>query len=555
MLEYEKDLAKITKEIENTETEKEDVNNLLKEKKEKSRLISNEQQLLKEEEQCKKTIEEISKTKVFENGKLVKSKEQLEYESDLIKIQKELEVLQKEKIELKKINEEFQEKVKKYKLKEIKEQTREEKTNEENKKEENTQKEVERFTGDVIDKNGKVISKQEETKKEKEQTREEKIKEESKEEKKKKEEEKKIEEQNIEEGLKWKVKRAENEQSGESAQSTAESAEAIEAKINKAKEEFEKANRDYKNIHLGVVEPKIEREEIEGAIEKAGLTLAKDLKIEIGRTGKITYNGQSYEFGKSFIKEGTHLNVKETIELMKEIGLNQTRKSTEFVKECIKQDFMDPTIIHMIHRLNMPAEDKKKIMRQYVSDVYNAKQEEKFENNCNILYNEEDFSKTNLWDRLMKREINTEEKVKIISKARKANRYNLADIKGEYKPNLLSKLIDIVKREKTPKMPTMKDKQVVASKFNELLNKNEVDNVNSAKYMDNVKLTDIQKEELKELNKAQTSQRNMKEEIHVDVEEILKEEQKKTREDAERFTGDVVDKEGNVISEAEEPQI
>lgn len=374
-------------------------------------------------------------------------------------------------------------------------------------------------------------------------------------EKKKQEEEKKIEEQNIEEGLQWEEKRKTQQEGKPKTNSKNVQTDAtIQAQINKVKEEFQKANTDYKNIHL-VADGQIDEKQVQGAIKRAlGTDIPEDLKIEIGRKGKITYKGITYELGKSIIKEGINLTQEETVELAKEMGMNDTKEAEKILGECIKEKLVDSTVLRMISNMNMPIEDKKKIARTYITDAFNVKTGKAFENNCKVEYNEKDLSKSGLFARIFRKEVNEEEKIEMISRARTANRNSMADIRGEYKPDRVSRFMNWIRGEETVKMPTMKDKQIVGEEFNKLLNKNEVDKINSNEYMKNAKLTEVQKQELKELYKSQT--RNMKEEIHVDIEETLKEQRKKMGEEVERFTGEVIDKEGNVISGAEEePQL
>lgn len=374
-------------------------------------------------------------------------------------------------------------------------------------------------------------------------------------EKKKQEEEKKIEEQNIEEGLQWEEKRkTQQEEKTKTNSKNVQTDATIQAQINKVKEEFQKANTDYKNIHL-VEDGQIDEKQVQGAIKRVlGTDIPEDLKIEIGRKGKITYKGITYELGKRIIKEGINLTQEETVELAKEMGMNDTKEAEKILGECIKEKLVDSTVLCMISNMNMPIEDKKKIARTYITDAFNVKTGKAFENNCKVEYNEKDLSKSGLFARIFRKEVNEEEKIEMISRARTANRNSIADIRGEYKPDRVSRFMNWIRGEETVKMPTMKDKQIVGEEFNKLLNKNEVDKINSNEYMKNAKLTEVQKQELKELYKSQT--RNMKEEIHVDIEETLKEQRKKMGEEVERFTGEVIDKEGNVISGAEEePQI
>ena len=85
MIEYETDFQKISLELESTKKEKDTIGELLNRKQELEKSISRKEYLLKEKEQCEKATKEISDKKVFENGKLVETKEVLEYKKELEK--------------------------------------------------------------------------------------------------------------------------------------------------------------------------------------------------------------------------------------------------------------------------------------------------------------------------------------------------------------------------------------------------------------------------------------------------------------------------------------
>lgn len=469
MLEYRKDLEKIMKEIEDTELEKEDVNNLLKEKREKTRLITNEQQLLKEEEQCKKAIEEISKTKVFENGQLVKSKEQLEYESDLIKIQKELEVLQKEKINLEKINKMIQEKVKKYKLKE-------------EKKLEKDTVEEEYFTGDVIDKDGKEISEQEEIKKEKEE----------------REEEKNIEKDTVEvehfTGDVIDKDRKEISEQEESKGETKENTEDIknQEQSQKGTEEEQPNNEEVKDI--------------------------KTLKIRIGKKAQIYFGDKVYNASRESIIEGIDLKFATDEELLEYIETKikiADISSTAFKTAC-KQGLIDTTVVNAIYSTDMKENDKRLALKKYITTVIAAKNGElpKEKNKATIIYDMKELSKVNFIDRLLGKEaeMNEHDKVIMVDTARYAERWGIAKIEGNYKYSLKAKLLNFIKGTKLPKLPaTMKDMQVVATRYDEIRYKSKYEKENGKTIRKSVRDADGKPIRRKE--------KNFRGDLHCELEE------------------------------------
>lgn len=325
----------------------------------------------------------------------------------------------------------------------------------------------------------------------------------------------------------------------------------LEEKIDKLKQDMENANNEKIALYP---KQKIRNEEVKDAIDRK-LSLPKDLQIEIGRTGKIHINGQDYKIGKEIIKNGINLTKEETVELAKKMGLKDTKEAKELLVQCIEEDLIDSTVMHMVFETKMPEEDKKKIIKKYISDAFNAKNGMESINNCNITYKENDLSKTNLLAAIFGKEIDSKEKIKLISKARKANRYSMVDIDGEYKPNTITKIVNWFKGVKTPKLPTMEDMCAAANVWNDLNDKGEASKVNSYRYMKDLNLTNIQKQELEELHEAQIDQkiskadeRDMKKEIKVEisqeqreeaVKKVMKETEEKRAHDVEKYTGDV----------------
>ncbi len=159
MIEYETDFQKISLELESTKKEKDTISELLNRKQELEKSISRKEYLLKEKEQCEKAIKEISDKKVFENGKLVETKEVLEYKKELEKIEEELKIVQEQSEMLKQIDENIKEKMEKYNIKfenkeqvtenEVEEQEQEESEVEEQEQEESEVEEQEQEENEV----------------------------------------------------------------------------------------------------------------------------------------------------------------------------------------------------------------------------------------------------------------------------------------------------------------------------------------------------------------------------------------------------------------------
>ena len=105
--EAEKDLAKIEEELETVSQDKEEITKLLQEKE---KVKDSESSLLKDKKQLEEAIAQISGKMTYENGKMVKTQEQLKYERDLENVNEKLKPILS-------INEKLEEYMKKYDVK------------------------------------------------------------------------------------------------------------------------------------------------------------------------------------------------------------------------------------------------------------------------------------------------------------------------------------------------------------------------------------------------------------------------------------------------------
>ncbi len=105
--EAENELAKIEKELETVSQDQEEITKLLQEKE---KVKDSESSLLKDKKQLEEAIAQMSGKMTYENGKMVKTQEQLKYERDLENVNEKLDPILS-------INEKLEEYMKKYDVK------------------------------------------------------------------------------------------------------------------------------------------------------------------------------------------------------------------------------------------------------------------------------------------------------------------------------------------------------------------------------------------------------------------------------------------------------
>ena len=106
-LELESDLPKVNAELETVNKEKNRILKLITEKNEKMEMAKKYESLLKDKEQLENAINELASKRSFQDGKFVKTAEQLEYESDLERVNQELSEVDKLNKRISRINQEL----------------------------------------------------------------------------------------------------------------------------------------------------------------------------------------------------------------------------------------------------------------------------------------------------------------------------------------------------------------------------------------------------------------------------------------------------------------
>lgn len=246
-----------------------------------------------------------------------------------------------------------------------------------------------------------------------------------------------------------------------------------------------------------------------------------DTKVIIGRKGKVSYDGKNYRIPAKALREGMGLVASEVTDILKKSNIDVLRP--EVLEEGLKSKMIDPMIINAICNAKgrffkqMSNVDKSAILNRYLADCMNAKYNNDPKNNCNIEYDQEDLSKSNLIKGFFDREMDFDEKLEMVKRAKKATRFNIGKTKGEYKPNRLSRFLARITKQDIPMLPpplSIEEQMEVATKYNQWIDEGK--KLKREDFMNDInvdlgekgvhRLSDNQKEELKELAESQETQ-------------------------------------------------
>ena len=192
------------------------------------------------------------------------------------------------------------------------------------------------------------------------------------------------------------------------------------------------------------------------------------LKISIGRSGSIEYDGQSYQISATDIKDGVRINSNTDKQLefylKKELGIKEEGTIKPIIK-LARDGKVDMTIINAIYATNMKMEQKMEVFDRYIQEASGNKYEQ-----TEIKYDLEKLSKGSIWDRLFSKKTDLE----IYNRAIMAQRWEIADIEGEYNPvkSKIGKFIDKIFGEKKEALPIgnrdIDTLQEVANRYNDM---------------------------------------------------------------------------------------
>ena len=191
-------------------------------------------------------------------------------------------------------------------------------------------------------------------------------------------------------------------------------------------------------------------------------TLENSFIIKVGRTIDIQITDKDgkdviWTIDKKEVKWGANLTSKE----VKDIIVELTKIDAKEIEECMEKGLLNPTIINAINELpdkNINAE----IMKSYIEKTaFISKNNQKMpsgKKHLDIIYDQKDLAKTNIFNRIFKKEINEKEKNTILGIAQKEFRYGISDIEGSYKPNWQSKIMSRLFNNRVQALPSGDDK-------------------------------------------------------------------------------------------------
>jgi hypothetical protein len=133
------------------------------------------------------------------------------------------------------------------------------------------------------------------------------------------------------------------------------------------------------------------------------------------------------------------------------------------VEYLMEECNVDKTVVNLISRATGINKDTRNLMvRSYLEKCFEANEHFSHnENSIGIEYDAQSLSKVNIFKRLFKQEANNSEKCELLSRAMEQNQCGIADIKGKYKINWVEKMIG--KLGGTTRLPEATDAQIEAA--------------------------------------------------------------------------------------------
>lgn len=175
-----------------------------------------------------------------------------------------------------------------------------------------------------------------------------------------------------------------------------------------------------------------------------------EYKIIIGNKAKILIGEHEFNIGTRDVKCGVNLSDKEINEILDKYIYKEEEKT--LAKQLIKDNAMDTTVLNVICKSGIDVTAKKDMINSYLNKCLVPNEEK----NIGIEYNEKALTKVSFIKRLLKHELNNEEKNQIITRAEIAKNKGIATINGEYKPTWKEKIISKINKKA---LPTQSEKQ------------------------------------------------------------------------------------------------
>lgn len=152
-----------------------------------------------------------------------------------------------------------------------------------------------------------------------------------------------------------------------------------------------------------------------------------DIEVNLGRKGYIIYDRQKYKISKKALKDISNLDYLDIRMLIEDANIEI--KEPKLLTQALKGKAIDYAVIKGIcsaKRMNNTM--KVDILNTYLKECMQTSEFQAVKNSCNIVYDLNDLSKLGGMDEM--------EKHSFLERARKAERFNIGEQRGEYKPTI-----------------------------------------------------------------------------------------------------------------------
>lgn len=222
-------------------------------------------------------------------------------------------------------------------------------------------------------------------------------------------------------------------------------------------------------------------------------------KITIGKKAKISMGEHEFSVGSKEVKKGINLSDKQIAEILDEYIDKEEEKT--LAKQLIKNNEMDTTILNVIYKAGIDSAAKKDLVNCYLNKCLVPNEEK----NIGIEYDANKLSKVNILNRILKIEINNNEKNELILRAKKAAEKGITSIKGEYKINWAEKIFGAFGG--TLRLPEVTEAQIeAANKYNDSLHGKQGNEFKESMKVAKENMSKEGYKELKSLAKSQNKQ-------------------------------------------------
>lgn len=261
-----------------------------------------------------------------------------------------------------------------------------------------------------------------------------------------------------------------------------------EARLKNQKKEETEAEKDeseveqeeiVNDIKIDDLEDKINKEsdkiinDTEKDIEDDGRNERKEakkrnIKITLGRSGKIAYENHEFKVSKKDIKKGMNFDLSDIQKmcLHSDLLVNANEEIFTELGKMFKNEEVDGLVVHAIMcAKDMDDDVKLELLEKYAKDLKDLDENNIKNNTCNVTYDLDDLSRTNIISRFFRREVNFDEKTLINDKAVEAAENGIGKVEGEYKPSWISRVVSSIKnrrlgsKEKAELLDEGKEKQ------------------------------------------------------------------------------------------------